>query len=197
MVWCTPGSDRFIVTFFAYRPPSRPQGSLTPTQPGRVTSPTEALRATLGRLGQLLRQSASRSGVSPSHRPSTGSCDRARSGSTAGPGQRLPPCMCSGSISGAPPAAPALSARTRYELGLSPLSLSTMTTLSGSHVIAGATVAMSSLGSAQAIAMMVGGGGAPPLAAWLGPDWIRSTPGRAPSCSARGCSHVGQAHALP
>ena len=26
-----------IVTFFAYRPPSRPQGSLTPTQPGRVT----------------------------------------------------------------------------------------------------------------------------------------------------------------
>jgi len=36
---------------------------------------------------------------------------------------------------------------------------------------------MSSLGSAVAIAMMVGGGGAPPLAAWLGPDWIRA-PGR-------------------
>jgi hypothetical protein len=30
-----------IVTFFAYRPPSRPQGSLTPTQPGRVTNPTQ------------------------------------------------------------------------------------------------------------------------------------------------------------
>jgi hypothetical protein len=30
-----------IVTFFAYRPPIRPQGSLTPTQPGRVTNPTQ------------------------------------------------------------------------------------------------------------------------------------------------------------
>jgi hypothetical protein len=30
-----------IVTCFAYRPPSRPQGSLTPTQPGRVTNPTQ------------------------------------------------------------------------------------------------------------------------------------------------------------
>ena len=30
-----------IVTFFAYRPPSRPQGSLTPTQPGSVTNPTQ------------------------------------------------------------------------------------------------------------------------------------------------------------
>ena len=30
-----------IVTFFAYRPPSRPLGSLTPTQPGRVTNPTQ------------------------------------------------------------------------------------------------------------------------------------------------------------
>ena len=33
-----------------------------------------------------------------SDRPSTGSCHRARS--TAGPGQRLSPCMCSGAISG-------------------------------------------------------------------------------------------------
>jgi hypothetical protein len=49
--------------------------------------------------------------------------------------------------------------------------LSTMTTLSGNHVIAGAAVALSSLGSALAIAMVVGaGGGAPPLAALLGPD---------------------------
>ena len=30
-----------IVTFFAYRPPSAPQGSLTLTQPGRVTNPTQ------------------------------------------------------------------------------------------------------------------------------------------------------------
>ena len=51
---------------------------------------------------------------------------------------------------------PALSARARYELGLAPLSLSTIATLSGSHVIAGAAVAVSSLGSALAIAMMVG-----------------------------------------
>jgi hypothetical protein len=34
---------------------------------------------------------------------------------------------------------------------------------------AGAAVAVSSLGSALAIDMMVGGGAAPPLAAWLGP----------------------------
>ena len=45
---------------------------------------------------------------------------------------------------------------------------------------AGAAVAVSSLGNALAIAMMVGGGGAPPLAAWLGTDWIRA-PGPAPS----------------
>jgi len=38
-----------------------------------------------------------------------------------------------------------------------------MTTLSGSHVIAGAAVAVSSLGSALAIDMMAGGGGAPPF----------------------------------
>ena len=30
-----------IVTFFAYRPPSRPLGSLTLTQPGRFTNPTQ------------------------------------------------------------------------------------------------------------------------------------------------------------
>ena len=46
------------------------------------------------------------------------------------------------------------------------------------------------------IAMMVGGREAPLLAAWLGPDWMR-TPGWAPSCSVECCSHVGQAHAMP
>ena len=30
-----------IVTFFVYRPPSCPLGSLKPTQPGRVTNPTQ------------------------------------------------------------------------------------------------------------------------------------------------------------
>ena len=29
-----------MVTFFAYSPPSRPLGSPTPTQPGKVTNPT-------------------------------------------------------------------------------------------------------------------------------------------------------------
>ena len=100
-----------IVTFFAHRPPSRPLGFLTPTQPGRVTNPTQG---------------------------------------HPGPPWEAPQAEC--------------------ELGLSPLSLSTIATLSGSHVIAGAAVAMSSLGSAVPIAMMVGGGGAPPLAAWLGPS---------------------------
>jgi hypothetical protein len=33
------GTD--CVTCFAYRPSSRPQGSLTPTQSGRVTNPTQ------------------------------------------------------------------------------------------------------------------------------------------------------------
>ena len=83
-----------------------------------------------------------------------------------------------------------MSTRARYELGLSPLSLSTIVTLSGSHVIAGAAVAMSSLGSVLAIVMMMGGRGAPLLAAWLGPDWVR-TPGWAPYYSAR-CHFSGR-----
>ena len=61
-------------------------------------------------------------------------------------------------VPGGSSGAPALSTRARHGLGLSPLSLSTIVTLSGSHVIAGAAVAMSSLGSAVAIAMMVGVG---------------------------------------
>ena len=36
------------------------------------------------------------------------------------------------------------------------------------------------------IAMMVGGRWAPPLATWLGPDWMRA-PGWAPSCSVGCC----------
>jgi len=81
-----------MVTFFAYRPPSRPQGSLMPTQPGRVTNPTQGHPGPPWEAPQA-DESAGCSGVSPSHRPSAGSCHRARSGSTAGSGQRLPPCM--------------------------------------------------------------------------------------------------------
>ena len=92
-----------IVTFFAYRPPSRPQGSLTPRLVPSPGGSLTRLRATLGCLGKPLRQSAGRSGVSPRHRPSTGSCHRARSGSTARPGQRLPPCMMFRRYLGTPP----------------------------------------------------------------------------------------------
>ena len=50
-----------------------------------------------------------------------------------------------------------------------------MVTLSDSHGTAGAAVAVGRLGSALAIAMiMVGGSGTPPLAACLGPDWMRT-----------------------
>ena len=56
---CTPGSwVGQIVTFFAYRPPSRPLGSLTPTQPGRVTNPTQGHPESPP--GKPLRQSTAR-----------------------------------------------------------------------------------------------------------------------------------------
>ena len=58
-----------------------------------------------------------------------------------------------------------------------------MATLSGSHAIAGAAVAVSSLGSVLAIAMVVGGGGTPPFAVLFGTDWIRIRP-RKPSSHA-------------
>jgi len=68
--------------------------------------------------------------------------------------------------------------------------------LSGSHVNAGAAVALSSLGSALAIAMMVvGHGGTPPLAALLGPDWIRA-PGPAP-CVLFGSKTLSTLNAQP
>ena len=69
--------------------------------------------------------------------------------------------------------------RARYELGLSPLSLATIVTLSGIHVFPGEIVAMSGLGSALAVAMMVAGREDPTLAALRGTDWMRA-PGRAP-----------------
>ena len=61
---------------------------------------------------------------------------------------------CIQGVPGGSSGAPALSTRARYGLGLSLLSLSTIVTLSGSHVIAGAAVAMSSLGSAVGIAIL-------------------------------------------
>ena len=47
-------------------------------------------------------------------------------------------------------------------------------TLSDSHVFPGEIVAMSSLGSALAVAMMVAGRGDPTLAALRSTDWMRA-----------------------
>ena len=58
---------------------------------------------------------------------------------------------------------------------------------------------MNRLGSTLAIAMMVGGNGTPPLAAWLGPDLIsaaRCGMDTVSFGSGMG-SHVRRAHALP
>ena len=107
--------------------------------------------------------------VSPSHRPSTGSCHSAHSRSTAPPDQWLPPCMH-------PVGTPGHLLRTspkRLSSAVTSIDVDPMTTLSGSRVIAGAAVAMSSLRSALAIAMMLGGGGTRPFAVLFGTDWIR------------------------
>ena len=53
---------------------------------------------------------------------------------------------------------------------LSPLSLASIVTLSGSHVFPGEIVAMSGLGSAPAVAMMVAGRWDPTLAALRNTD---------------------------
>ena len=53
-----------------------------------------------------------------------------------------------------------------------------MVTLSGSHVFTGATVAVSGLGSALAVAMVVAGRGDPILAALRSTDWMCAPGGR-------------------
>ena len=79
---------------------------------------------------------------------------------------------------------PVPSARARYELVLSPLSLASIVTLSGSHVFPGEIVAMSGLGSAPAVAMMVAGRWDPTLAALRVTYWM-CAPGWAPAHSVR------------
>jgi len=65
---------------------------------------------------------------------------------------------CIQGVPGGSSGAPALSARDIYELGLSPLSLSTIATLSGSHVIAGAAAAIGlALGYLLLLHMGMGG----------------------------------------
>ena len=73
---------------------------------------------------------------------------------------------------------------------LSPLSLASIVTLSGSHVFPGEIVAMSGLGSAPAVAMMVSGRGDPTLAALRDTYWM-CAPGWAPAHSAR-CHFSGR-----
>ena len=62
------------------------------------------------------------------------------------------------------------------------LSLASILALSGSHVFTGEIVAMSGLGSAPAVAMMVAGRWDPTLAALRDTDWM-CAPGRAPAQS--------------
>eukprot|EP00964_Phaeocystis_antarctica_P104683 scaffold69795_cov58-Phaeocystis_antarctica.AAC.4 len=85
-----------IVTFFAYSPPSRPLGSLTPTQPGRVTDPTRGCPGPPWEAPQAECWLLRREPKPPAIRPSTGSCHRARSRSTTRPRQRPRPCMYPG-----------------------------------------------------------------------------------------------------
>ena len=140
----------------------RDRCSLTPTQPGSVTT---RLRATLCCLGEPLRWSAGRSGVSPSHRwRSTGALP------SAAAQEHVPAKGCHPACVQAVPRdiswSPVPSVCARSELGLSPLSLASIVTLSDSHVFPGEIVAMSGLGSAPAVAMMVAGcDGDPTLAA--------------------------------
>ena len=69
----TPGSSvGQIVTCFAYRPPSRPMGSLAPTQPGRVTNPTQGhpdppWEAPQAECWLLRRERAQATGLAPGH----------------------------------------------------------------------------------------------------------------------------------
>ena len=93
--------------------------------------------------------------------------------------------------------APALSSRARYGLGMSPLSLSTIVTLSGSHVTCGRGSGHEQPRECSGDSHDGGWRWGAPLGrvAWSRLDARNA--GWAPSYSARGCSHVGQAHALP
>ena len=62
---------------------------------------------------------------------------------------------------------------------MSPQLLASIVTLSGSHVFPGEIVAVSGLGSAPAVDIMVAGRWDPTLAALRDTDWMRA-PGRAP-----------------
>ena len=81
---------------FRYSPPSRPLGSLTPTQPERVTNPTQGHPGLPWGAPQVECWPLRREPQPPAQH---GSCAAERCRSRARPGQRLPPCMHSGGTS--------------------------------------------------------------------------------------------------
>ena len=81
---------------FRYSPFSRHLGSLTPTQPGRVTKPTQSHPGSPWGAPQVECWSLRREPQPPAQH---GSCAAERCRSRARPGQRLPPCMHSGGTS--------------------------------------------------------------------------------------------------
>jgi len=110
-----------IVTFFAYRPSSRPLGSLTPTQPGRVTNPTQGhpgppWEAPQAECRSLRREPKQATGLAPGHATARALAQQ----HVPGNGCHL---ACIQGVPGGSSGAPVLSARDIYELGLSPLSV--------------------------------------------------------------------------
>ena len=124
--------------------------------------------------------------MSPSHRRSTGDALPSAAAQEHVPAKGCHPA-CVQAVPRDISWSPVPSARARSELVLSPLSLASIVTLSGSHVFPGEIVAMSGLGSAPAVAMMVAGRWDPTLAALCDTDLMRA-PGRAPAHSGLGAA---------
>ena len=91
--WCGARLGGTDCNVFRYSPPSRPLGSLTPTQPERVTNPTQGHPGSPWGAPQVECWSLRREPQPPAQH---GSCAAERCRSRARPGQRLPPCMHSG-----------------------------------------------------------------------------------------------------
>ena len=94
--WCGARLGRTDCNVFRYSPPSRPLGSLTPTQPVSVTNPTQGHPGSPWGAPQVECWSLRREPQPPAQHGSS-AAERCRS--RARPGQRLPPCMHSGGTS--------------------------------------------------------------------------------------------------
>ena len=95
-IWFGARLGRTDCNVFRYSPPSRALGSLTATQPGRVTKPTQGHPGSPWGACQAECWPLRREPQPPAQH---GSCAAERCRSRARPGQRLPPCMCSGGTS--------------------------------------------------------------------------------------------------